>query len=392
MSRFRLSIVLASVALLLGLLLAAVALSDSRANAQEKSNPEEVVVFDSEKETRRASRPWTPERMRSAIPKGPVKRKGNRTNSSQSVPTRKSAGEAFLSPGTPPGEWSPQTQLRGNDALKALGLEERLSTSLVLSPYAYPPPYSRYENFDDYLKYPYRTVGKLFFSDGTFNFVCSASSIGNHAVWTAGHCVHSGGPSGSFFQDFMYIPGYKDGQPLVPVAVWDSWFTAVTVSGWGASSNLAFDHGGVVFNPTTVGGHKVSVVGTLGFGANLPDDQHWTQFGYPAAAPFNGGRMIICAASRSTSDTSFDPNPRPVAHGCDQTGGSSGGPWVLDFNQGTGGGSGGASGGGILNGNTSYIYVIPFEPEQMYSPYFGTGAINIFNFLIPCNPPPGGCP
>ena len=327
------------------------------------------------------------------IPEGAISRKVGLIWGIPAKATRRPTGEAFLVSGTPPEQWSPQTPLRGNDALKALSQEEGSPTSHVLSPYNHPPPYTRLQNFGDYIIYPYRTVGKLFFSDGVSNFVCSASSIGNNAVWTAGHCVNTGGgagPPSSFYQNFMYIPGYKDGQPLKPALVWDSWFTVFTTSGWANDGNLAFDHGGIVFNPTTVGGHKVSKAGTWGFGANLPDDQHWTQLGYPAAPPFNGNRMIICFSSRSTSDAFFDPDPRPVAHGCDQTGGSSGGPWVIGFNRGSA--SPPFVGAGILNGNTSYTYVVPLKPEETYSPYFGTAAINLFNALIPCDPPPGTCP
>ena len=130
-------------ALLLGSLLVAVTLSDNRATAQETADPEQIVVFDSTKEVRRASRPWTTERMQSAIPLGPVKRDNNRPPSSQFSDTRKPVGEAFISPGTPPGEWSPQTALVGDDALNALGAEGRITMSHVLSPYIYPPPYTR---------------------------------------------------------------------------------------------------------------------------------------------------------------------------------------------------------------------------------------------------------
>ena len=138
--------------------------------------------------------------------------------------------------------------------------------------------------------------------------------------------------------------------------------------------------GGVVMN-VDARGRRVSAVGTLGFAWNWPRfTQHWHQIGYPAAFPFNGLKQVVCSSSHNTNDFSLpDPgfvgDPDTVGTGCDMTGGSSGGPWIKDF-------SGVAGASNFLNGNVSYGYINPSEPEQMYSPYFGDFSKALRDALI----------
>jgi hypothetical protein len=54
--------------------------------------------------------------------------------------------------------------------------------------------------------------GKVFFSDGSANYVCSGTALtsGNESVvWTAGHCVNEG--PGGFYTNWAFVPAYKDG-------------------------------------------------------------------------------------------------------------------------------------------------------------------------------------
>ena len=53
---------------------------------------------------------------------------------------------------------------------------------------------------------------------------------------------------------------------------------------------------------------------------------------------------------------------------CDMTGGSSGGPWFLDFDE--------TTGTGILNSVNSYK--INFIPTWMFGPYFGADAQGVY--------------
>ena len=240
--------------------------------------------------------------------------------------------------------------------------------------YPYPPPYTRYENFNgenspwpEYKAYPYVTVGVLFFTQNGLDYRCSASSIGNYAIWTAGHCVSDGAENWS--TNFLFLPAYKDGNPAHTIAQWTG-STAWVTSAWHINADLGKDMGGVVLNTNSVG-WKVSQIGWLGFAWNQDRDQHWHQIGYPSASPFDGNRMIICASSHSWDDSSFDP--WTVATGCDMTGGSSGGPWIMDF-------SGTSGPSNYLNGNVSYHYV--GFGEEMYSPYFDDLAKLLWDALV----------
>jgi hypothetical protein len=113
------------------------------------------------------------------------------------------------------------------------------------------------------------------------------------------------------------------------------------------------------------------VVGALGFMANVPRSQHWNTFGYPAAAPFDGQTLNTCQAGHGTDDTIG--TPEPVGIGCDMTGGSSGGPWVLDFKRLN-------DDGNYLNGVNSYGY--SSLPNVMFSPYFGDAFLNLRAYAI----------
>ena len=52
--------------------------------------------------------------------------------------------------------------------------------------------------------------GKVFFSDGASNYVCSGTALssGNQSVvWTAGHCVNEG--PGGFYTNWAFVPGLQ---------------------------------------------------------------------------------------------------------------------------------------------------------------------------------------
>jgi hypothetical protein len=79
-----------------------------------------------------------------------------------------------------------------------------------------------------------------------------------------------------------------------------------------------------VLNTDGGGNHLVNVVGGQGIAWNYPRGQFVYSFGYPAAAPYGGERLIYCY------DYTFDAaalNPPMLGILCDVTGGSSGGGW-----------------------------------------------------------------
>lgn len=233
--------------------------------------------------------------------------------------------------------------------------------------FSYPPPFSRWENFCDYKLFPFRAVGKLFFQFGDTNFVCSAASVGNCAIFTAGHCLHRGNNSSDgWARNVVFVPAYRDGN--APFGQWPARRLWVRTSWYknGIPKGLAQDMGGAVLHRQNK--RKISqVVGWLGFAWNWSRRQHWLSHGYPAAAPFNGRRMQINAASFAYSGK-VGASPRPVGMGNDLTGGSSGGPWIWKFGA-----------GNYLNGVNSYRR--KSKPKEMYSPYFGNHAKALFDDL-----------
>ena len=199
--------------------------------------------------------------------------------------------------------------------------------------------------------------GKVFFSDGAANYVCSGTALssGNQSVvWTAGHCVNEG--PGSFYTNWAFVPGYKDG--AAPYGTWAA-ANLLTTSAWGNSGDFSYDLGAAVVGTNGSGQTLTSVVGSRGIAFNQAAEQHYLSHGYPAAPPFSGGRMFICEADLGTRDTSA--NPATMGIGCDMTGGSSGGGWV--------------AGNNVLSVN-SYGYTT--EPNVMYGPYQGSVAQNLY--------------
>jgi V8-like Glu-specific endopeptidase len=243
--------------------------------------------------------------------------------------------------------------------------------------YGYPGPYTRYTYFGKYSKeFPYKTVGKLFFVQNGYQYVCSGAVIGPRAIWTAGHCVHDGSGSSSGWSYYtMFIPAYDRGKkPLgawYGVELWTSTEWYDPSHRFANGGNLAYDYGGMIMAVSkrkTIGQRT----GWLGFAytqTGYNTHFHWFGVGYPHAAPFDGLKQVVCASSYAYSDTNF--SPAPVGVGCDQTGGTSGGPWIWGF-------------GSVfwLNGNMSYRYVNPNHPEEMFSPFFDSNAYALWYELF----------
>ncbi|MFN2232941.1 MAG: trypsin-like serine peptidase, partial [Anaerolineales bacterium] len=302
------------------------------------------------------SQPWTRERMLAAQPY-PIESLDGELDFSLQL--SQPAGQPVFIPGSPPAA----------DPLQLVAPTDAQSISQAVAfGYDYPAPYARYQNFDSYQVYPYSTVGVLFFTQYGVDYRCSAASIGNYAIWTAGHCIHKGNkdPFG-WSSNLVFVPAYKDGN--TPLGVWRA-IVRITTNSWYESGDLRFDMGGALLNEYY--GQSISeYVGSLGFAYNMENSLHWLNMAYPSSAPFDGQTQQICAGSFAYADTNL-PAPSPVAMGCDMTGGSSGGPWILNF-------SGQAGGTNYLNGHNSYRYTN--HPQELFSPYFGDEAYELYVHL-----------
>jgi V8-like Glu-specific endopeptidase len=90
------------------------------------------------------------------------------------------------------------------------------------------------------------------------------------------------------------------------------------------SSDLTRDVGLTTTWPNAYG-KVVNVVGGNGLAWNWPKSLYLTILGYPAEAPFNGGWQQYCQGTTSNWISR-------IAMQCGFTGGSSGGPWLKDYN------------------------------------------------------------
>lgn len=207
------------------------------------------------------------------------------------------------------------------------------------------------------LTYPYRSVGKLFFTvPGSGNFVCSASALRHRVVLTAGHCVHRGsGGVGGFYTNFLFVPAYRDG--AAPLLTWNWTYVAVTgtwAGGGGGVPNAAdyamFEVADKVVN--NVVRRLYNYTGYLGYQTLSLLPNHVHQLGYPCN--LDDCQKMHQVAAQSARAVA----PNNVEYGSDMRGGASGGPWVQNFGVLALGQVGGLNPG--LNrvvGVTSYGYV-----------------------------------
>jgi hypothetical protein len=334
------------------------------AASSEQDGGSQISVHFTSTEGSTDSQPWTEEELLAAQPY-PIERIPGEP--SVSLEFDMQVGDPVFVPGSPP--LDSNLEISTNDD----SLNFSQTTPLGETD---PPPYIRYENFDSYIEYPYSTVGVLFFKQGEDNdyYRCSAASIGNNAIWTAGHCIHGGGKEKVMSTELWFAPAYREDNNNNPIAPFGWWraFAVLTHQEWEMNGDLRYDIGGAVLELNNKGKKISEKVGSLGFAANLDNNRHWFNIGYPVAPPFDGSGQQICTAPFAFNDTSL-PEPSPVGIGCDMTGGSSGGPWIINF-------SGEVGSANYLNGNNSYRY--PGRSEELYSPYFEDAAQNLRDELV----------
>ncbi len=264
--------------------------------------------------------------------------------------------------------------LLGSGGLESGGMpdiqsDDDLDTLATTGGYNYPGPYTSYQVPSNISKlYPYRTIGKIYFKQNGRSYVGSASSVGGRGIWTAGHCAHAGnGKRSGWSTNMIFVPALHNATK--PYNQWKvTWLT--TTLAWYTNGNpggLYRDFaGGATQN---IGGKKLSQrIGWLGFAWNWSRFQHWNGFGYPAAAPFDGKKMWSNQASYAYNG-SVSGSPKPLAIGCNLTGGCSGGPWVLKFGS-----------GNYVNGLFSYRR--RSKPEEICSPYLDTSAKNLKDKIV----------
>lgn len=313
---------------------------------------------------------WTPERMKNAIPAMPM------LEGAPSPEDAVAAEEPFGEPGlvTSSKDGTSSVLFTGDEAT-TMALSGAID--LQADGYdTYPPPENTYPiPVTWYGSFPIKAVGKVYFSDGTYNYVCSGSSIGGRGVLTAGHCLSDG--SGNWYTNWVFKPAWRD--PWAPYGTWTA-YVKVVYTVWhnnGIPGGLCRDVGAAKVND--IGGLMLSqTVGNLGFAWNLSRLQHWSNHGYPAAAPWTGKIQVKTGASYSKDE---DPGclsgPNTTGVGWRQSGGASGGPWLLTYRPQQFGAN------NYANGVNSYTYTTPSEPLRIYGPYFDQSVKdNIYDWAV----------
>ncbi|MFF9779215.1 trypsin-like serine peptidase [Streptomyces sp. NPDC013978] len=175
-------------------------------------------------------------------------------------------------------------------------------------------------------------VGKVFFTNpsngGTY--ACSASALNSDSkqmVVTAGHCVH-GGSGGTWMTNWVYVPRYRSGvRPFGTFAAKQM----RTFNAWINSSDLRRDVAMVTTWPLN-GNKIVNVTGGHGMSWNFSRTQPVTILGYPGNFDSGEIQWACTGTTRAASDNGIELQ-------CNFGGGSSGGPWLREFNDSNGLGS-----------------------------------------------------
>lgn len=201
---------------------------------------------------------------------------------------------------------------------------------------------------------PIPRIGKVFFTLGGSNYVCSGNAVasGNKStVSTAGHCINEG--PGAFATQFTFVPAYLNGS--APYGKWTA-RALYAPTEWSSSGNMQYDTGFAVMSALN-GKYLSDVVGSSGLQFNAARGLSYKAYGYPAAAPFTGESLKSCSGT-ATNDP-YNPQFNSQGIPCNMTGGSSGGPWFI-----------GTSSSGYQNSVNSYGY--GSRSTTMYGPYWGS--------------------
>jgi hypothetical protein len=206
-----------------------------------------------------------------------------------------------------------------------------------------------------------RTSGRVFFTFQGRTASCSGDSVTSQngsTVLTAGHCVKY---QGAWHTNWVFVPAYDNGS--APYGQWTATKTFATDQ-WAASEDINFDVGLAVVAP--LNGQKLSqAVGAQGLLFNGGYNKRMYAFGFPAASPYDGSKLIYCSGN-SGKDFLLS---KDHSLGCNMTGGSSGGPWFQDFNE--------TTGTGLQVSVNSFGY--NFLPNRMFGPYFGNEAKAVYD-------------
>ncbi|MFJ5724799.1 trypsin-like serine peptidase [Streptomyces sp. NPDC093149] len=206
-----------------------------------------------------------------------------------------------------------------------------------------------------------KTVGRLFFVNSrgadTWCTATAVQSVNRSAVMTAAHCVRLGSSPYNTNSTMVFVPGYNKGKrPHGTFAV----RSAATPRSWETDST---DDMATLVVDTDKSGRKLTdVVGGQPIAFNRPVGGVISAFGYSATRPQLGEELLHCVG-KAKKKHGVQAIP------CDMTGGSSGGPWLADFNA--------ATGKGVLVSVNSALDSL--TPTEMQGELLGTTAKKVYD-------------
>ncbi len=188
-------------------------------------------------------------------------------------------------------------------------------------------------------EYPFRASGKLFFDINGSTFVCSASLIKKGIIVTAAHCV-AGYGTGTFYSNWIYVPAKDDrftsNAPYGVYGVTQALVKASWINGTDGCDVICPNDVAVLVAAPVAGVYPGNRTGFLAYGWNNfgfvsfsgLNAAQITQLGYPQGLD-NGGVMqrTDSLGYRITTAGWFNN----IQIGSRMTGGSSGGPWIINF-------------------------------------------------------------
>lgn len=214
--------------------------------------------------------------------------------------------------------------------------------------------------------YPYRAVGKLTFNAG----YCSASLIRRSVMVTAAHCFQRFGSGATTYNTFRFMPGHygPTGATAAQIAPYGTWTTrtvaraATWANGTDVGSGSARDNDVALF-----------IISRDGLGRFIGDTTGYMSYGwnnYSFVTSSKTGNLATAAVSTLGYPALMDSGrimqrsdgpvykttvggAKQLWQGSNFTGGSSGGPWVVNFS-----GRNPVLTGGAVPGSASTIAVV----------------------------------
>lgn len=209
-----------------------------------------------------------------------------------------------------------------------------------------------------------KAVGRTFFTLGGRDYSCTGVAVpsaNRSTVITAGHCVHDG--PGRYATNWVFVPGYSVGRR--PYGTWSARSLGVP-PGWARTGRMRDDVGFAVLAPLT-GRRLTDVVGSVPIGFDRPRGAYVWAFGYPAAAPNGGRRVLFCRGA--VEQDRWGTGAQGLA--CSMGQGASGGPWLANFSP--------ARRTGEVYAVTSFTY--RGMAGKVWAPYLGATARTLYRTM-----------